>query len=204
MPTVSLLKGGKIDRLLQSTFGVDDIEDLWLPFFCISSNLSRAEMTVHRSGTVWGAVRASLSLPGILPPVVIGDDLHVDGATFNNFPIDVMRSLGAGRIVAVDIDIRKSYHIDYTQMPSSWEVLKNRIAPGGRRLQVPGLVQTVIKASVLGGMHQRAHAEETDLYLSPDVRSVSLLDLKSFGEVVEIGYRHAAERLETFDIQSLL
>ncbi len=204
VPTVSLLKGHKIDRLLQSTFGENNIEDLWLPFFCVSSNLTQAEMTVHQNGTLWRAVRASLSLPGILPPVVIGNDLHVDGATFNNFPIDVMRSLGAGRIIAVDIDIRKSYNIEYSQVPSSWEVFKNRVSPGGQRLQVPGLVQTVMKASVLGGMHQRAHAAETDLYLSPDVMKVPLLDLKAFDDVVEIGYRHASERLENFDIQSLL
>lgn len=203
LPTVSLLKGQRIDRLLRGNLGEINIEDLWLPFFCVSSNLTQANMTVHRRGPLWKAVRASLTIPGILPPVVYGDDLHVDGATFNNLPVDVMRGSGAGRIIAADIDARKSFHLDYSELPSSWDVLMSRILPTRKRIKAPGMVDTVFKASFLGGTHQRDAARKADLYFNPDVTQIRLLDFGSFDEVVQIGYRHALEKLEETNLGKL-
>jgi predicted acylesterase/phospholipase RssA len=204
LPTVSLLKGRRIDLLLRNNFGDLSIEDLWLPFFCVSSNLSRASMTVHRRGAVWKAVRASLSIPGILPPVVYGDDLHVDGATFNNLPVDVMHASGAGRIIAADIDVHKGRDLGYTEIPSSWEVFTSRVLPGRKAVRAPGMVNTVFQASFLGGGHQRPAARRADLYLNPDVAHVKLLDFSAFDDTVEAGYRHARERLTGVDIGPLV
>lgn len=67
------------------------IEDFWTSFFCVSANISRAEVVVHDRGEAWRAVRASISLPGIFPPVFQDGDLRVDGGVLNNLPADVMR-----------------------------------------------------------------------------------------------------------------
>jgi lysophospholipid hydrolase len=79
------------------------IEDLWLPYFCVSSDLTDSKEVVHRNGAMWRYVRASMTLTGYLPPVcdpvvddVTGEEkVHylVDGGYMNNLPVDVMRSL---------------------------------------------------------------------------------------------------------------
>ena len=55
--------------------GVDRLEDLWLPCFCVTANLSRAALHVHERGPIWKYTRATTSLPGVLPPVVDGGEL---------------------------------------------------------------------------------------------------------------------------------
>jgi NTE family protein/lysophospholipid hydrolase len=89
-PMVSMLGGHKLDKVLQSLFGDIDIADLWLPYFCISSNLSEGRMMVHDRGPLWLNVRASCSLPGIFPPVHTEGHLLVDGGIVNNVPVDIM------------------------------------------------------------------------------------------------------------------
>ena len=80
------------------------IEDLPLGFFCVSASLTRAEAVIHEHGPLWTAVRASLALPGIYPPVYSDGDLLIDGGAVDNLPVDVMRDrVGAGSIIAVDV-----------------------------------------------------------------------------------------------------
>ena len=103
-------------------FGAIAIEDLALPYLCVSTNLSRAAQTVHERGPLVRAIRASIALPGVLPPVVLGEDLHVDGGLVNNLPIDVMAAKPEiGTVLAVDVSAEVEMR-----------------APPGRELDVSG------------------------------------------------------------------
>ena len=96
-----MLEGG-----FNGELGSLDVRDCWLPFFCVSASLTRAVGVVHDEGHLATAVRASLSLPGLLPPVRYGDDLLLDGGLLNNLPVDVMRErLGGGTVIAVDLAV---------------------------------------------------------------------------------------------------
>src|SRR6202035_4079754 len=90
-PFVALTRGRKVSRLLQREYGDILIEDLRRPFFCVSANLSTGRALEHRDGRLADALRASVAIPGVLPPVFHGDDVLVDGATINNLPVDVMQ-----------------------------------------------------------------------------------------------------------------
>lgn len=89
--------------MLQDTFaaGPQEIEDLWLPFFCVSTNLSRAQVQVHQVGRLWQFVRASMTIVGMIPPVFSNGDMLVDGGYLNNQPVDVMHGLGVQTVVVV-------------------------------------------------------------------------------------------------------
>lgn len=91
LPLVSYSSGRKVTRQLREEPAfATTIEDLWRPFFCISASLRGVREVVHERGPVWRAVRSSISIPGIFPPVHDGDDLLVDGGVMNNLPVDVM------------------------------------------------------------------------------------------------------------------
>ena len=70
LPVLSLSSARRVRRLLEDPryFGDVAIEQCWLPYFCVSANLTRAETVVHDRGPMAAAVRASLSLPGVFPP----------------------------------------------------------------------------------------------------------------------------------------
>ena len=102
LPFLSLTKGAKVARLLTQNFGEVRIEELWRPYFCVSTNLTAGALAVHRDGPLVDALRASISIPGLLPPVFVGRDVHVDGGVMNWLPVDV-NGARRGKIIAVDV-----------------------------------------------------------------------------------------------------
>ncbi len=98
-----LLAGDRIMDTLRRYFGDVAIEDLDTLFAAVATNLANNEKVVFRSGPVVEAVRASISIPGIFRPVRDGDALLVDGGLCDPVPVSVCRSMGAGRVIAVDV-----------------------------------------------------------------------------------------------------
>jgi predicted acylesterase/phospholipase RssA/CRP-like cAMP-binding protein len=196
LPLVSLSKGRRMERRLRSSLGDAAIEDAWLPFLCVSADISANAQHVHTTGPLWRAVRTSASIPGVLPPMVEGNHLLIDGSSVNNLPVELMRELGAARIIAADLDLKMERELGYKEVPSPWRVLAGRFLPGVKRLPVPGLMNVVMKSTMIAGMERAARTRESvDLYLAPQVQRIGLLRWDAFDQLVEIGYRHAEEAL---------
>ncbi|MCR6644174.1 MAG: patatin-like phospholipase family protein [Terricaulis sp.] len=108
LPVVGLVRGRRVEDRLAEHFGDTLIEDLGAPFFCVSTDLVAGAARVHRAGLLRHALRATISLPGILPPVLEGNhSLLVDGAVVKNFPVDIMKDMHRGPIVGVDVAVRE-------------------------------------------------------------------------------------------------
>lgn len=203
LPLVSLLKGGRISSAIADATAGRDIEDLWLDFFCISTNLTRQTEVVHRRGDLNRAVRASVSLPGVLPPVAMGDDLHIDGGSMNNLPIDRMREWNpTGRVIAVDVAPPRgpSAKADLLAV-SGWGQLAGKVVPGRRAARVPGMIVTMLGSTVVAAMRDRhRHVADglADLYLDLDLRGHGLLDFEAVAEIAEAGYEAAMPRIEAW------
>ena len=104
VPATSVLRGEKITDRLRRAFGDIDIADLWIPYYCVSANLTRARTEYHDRGDLVTAIRASIAIPGVLPPVPLDGDLLVDGGVVDNVPVAEMRRRNpTGRIIAVDV-----------------------------------------------------------------------------------------------------
>ena len=104
LPFVSMFSGRRVTRLLRAAFGEKDIEDLILPFYCVTGNLTTSTADIHTNGRLWRWLRASVSLPGVLPPFNDAGNVHVDGGVIDNFPVRPMRRLGRGTTIGIDID----------------------------------------------------------------------------------------------------
>src|SRR5690606_3044658 len=78
LPVVSLVKGHKVNARLKEHFDDQQIEDLPIPFFSVSTNLTQGTFRIHTHGLLRDALRATISLPGILPPVVVDSQVLVD------------------------------------------------------------------------------------------------------------------------------
>jgi predicted acylesterase/phospholipase RssA/CRP-like cAMP-binding protein len=192
LPVVSLLRGGRMERLIGEYLG-GMIEDLPLPFFCLTSSLGSGQSRFHDRGSLPAALRASVSLPGVFPPAVIDGQLYIDGGILDNLPVDRMRGRPVGRVLAVDVTARQTYEVDYASVPSPWKVLAGRYLPFSRRYRVPGFLSVVLKAAEVGTMAAAREAgQRADLLVRPDVSRFSLTNVKAFEAIVAAG--HAAGR----------
>ena len=191
IPLVSYYSGLKLNKMLRKNLGEGTIEDQWVNFFCVSSNLSKACANIHQRGTFWRAVRASLSIPGALPPVVLDGDLLVDGALMNNLPIDIMADMGVGKIVGVDLSEEKQHTLNYEEMPTSFQLLKNKFSFRKKRLKVPSLM-TIISKSIVLASYEKANAVESmaDWFIKPPVQGFKMLDFTNFDKIAELGYQY--------------
>ena len=196
LPFVSLVKGRKMERLLRRNLGEARIEDLWLPFFCVSSNLTASEKAVHTRGPLWKALRASASIAGVFPPVVIDGQLHIDGGSFDNLPVDTARRLDAGHVIGCDIarPVHPSVGID--AVPSAGRLLLDRLLRR-RRHRVPGMMATMMQATFLSGLERaRCGAADADLFFEAKMSGVGFLDWKALDRAASLGYDQTREALD--------
>ena len=191
VPVFSLLSGRKLARTLNHYIGDVDIEDLWQPYFCISSNLSESRLHVHDSGKLWQAMQASAALPGLLPPILADGRLYVDGGVVDNLPIGVMKRFISGATVAVEATVKVEYSIAAEQFPSPLGYLRSRLTRRSRPA-LPTLPSLLIKSTMLGGSRERSELREgIDLHINPPVQQFGFLDWDAIYAIVEVGYRHA-------------
>jgi NTE family protein/lysophospholipid hydrolase len=201
VPLIAVSSGRRVDRLIAERIGDAPIEDLPRRFFCVSASLTRAEEVVHDRGPLSFAVRASVSLPGIFPPVYADGDLLVDGATLNNVPADVMRGLvGNGCVVAVTVspEVEPLTAAAFGPGLSGWRVLGRRLNPLASPQPVPGIADILTRSTSLNQVrHRRAalDADHVELLLRPPVEGFRALDFKGATGLIETGYRYAAQEL---------
>jgi predicted acylesterase/phospholipase RssA/CRP-like cAMP-binding protein len=203
LPLVSVSSGRRVDRLLAERLTAVPIEDLPRPFFCVSASLTRAEEVIHDRGPLSHAVRASVSLPGIFPPVYADGDLLVDGATLNNVPADVMRGrVGRGCVIAVDLspEVEPLPFAPFGPGLSGWRVLGRRLNPFASAHPVAGIGYILTRSPSLNQVRHRRAAldgDRVELLLCPPVAGLGALDFKGAGPLIEAGYSYAAEALAT-------
>lgn len=200
VPMVAMLKTTGIARSAKMAFGDTRIEDLWLPYFAISSNLTTAEMVVHDTGPVWEATRASGSLPGIAIPVVRGKHLLVDGGVINNLPGDVMREkCGGGPVIAVNVSPEEDVGMSHEEFPSQWSLFWNRFLPGQTRILVPGILDILMRTTLLASSSRTLQVQRAaDLYLRPPIDKFGTLDFEKMDELAAIGYSYTMETAAGF------
>ena len=192
-PLIALVRGKRVSALLQEAFGDVRIEELPKPFFCVSSDLTTGRIHEHRSGALWRALRASVALPGILPPVTHHGHLLVDGGVMNNLPVDVMRQRESGPIIASDVtgEIDLQVRDDkYGERPI-WQLLWQRMRG------TPSIVSILMRSGTVGSEAQRRVVrEQADYLFEPMLPDIGLRDWKLFDRAVAEGYAHAAAMIE--------
>ena len=194
LPRYALLDHTVFDSELKRLFGLIDIEDLWLPFFAVSTNLSRYGLVVHRTGPLWRAIRASASIPALLPPVYTPEgDMLVDGCLLDNVPVKVMRELKAGPNVVVSFKppALDRYDVDYETLPSRAALMRLVLNPLRRdRLpEAPGLI-TVLMRALMANRRDFLHELATDdLSLTPPIPAgMGFLDWHRHRELYHSAY----------------
>jgi len=209
-PLISLIGGRRLRRAIDDTVrelsGFDaHVEDTWKPYYCVATNYSRASEEVLRRGPLAKSIRASVSIPAALPPVIFDGELMMDGGTVNNFPTDVMARQGAGFIFGCDLMRDTVLKVRDTEVPSGWALLRDRLRPKRqRRHRLPSLISIILNISILHSQ-SRLHASRqlTDICVTPRVGRIGMLDWKAFDVAMEAGYRSATEAIARMPAEQL-
>jgi predicted acylesterase/phospholipase RssA len=195
LPATAMLSGRLISRSFNEATAAWDIEDFWLPFFCVSTSLTTGKLKIHRRGNSSRAIRSSISIPGVLPPVPEKDELLVDGSVLNNLPIDIMRTMNpSGTIIAIDVvaDHGMKARGDYGLSVSGWREALNRFNPWRRSIRSPNIGSVIMQSMMVGSYLFRDGLLEqglADFYLKIDVTGIGLLQFEAVEAAADIGYK---------------
>lgn len=202
IPLVSLIGGRRLKQVIDSAVVESrgqhiDIEDLWKGYFCVSSNYSTAREAVLTHGHLAKSIRASVSIPGALPPVMLDGELHIDGGSFNNFPTDVMVRRGAARIIGVNLARERDAKYDMEDVPGWWELVRDKLRRGAdKKYRLPSLTSLLLNTSTMYSYSRQQESQaDVDLYFAPGVDQYGMLEWAQFERIVEVGYRHGREQI---------
>ncbi|XP_068628580.1 neuropathy target esterase sws isoform X1 [Battus philenor] len=200
-PATSMFSGRQFNATIRGTFGEVHIEDLWLPYFTVTTDISSSCMRVHRHGSLWRYIRASMSLSGYMPPLCDPVDGHLllDGGYVNNLPADVMRSLGARHILAIDVGSQDDTDLtNYGDDLSGWWLLWKKWNPFTTPVKVPNLPDIQSRLAYVSCNRQLEEVKSSDYceYIRPPIDAYKTLQFGSFDEIREVGYRHGAAYFE--------
>jgi predicted acylesterase/phospholipase RssA/CRP-like cAMP-binding protein len=198
LPVVSFLSGRKVSQALMDFGANKDIEDMWLPYFCVSANLTRAEGKVHLSGNVSRSVIASSRAPGVFPPVTWDNELLFDGGLVDVVPSDVTRDLvGQGTVISVAASpIIVHGNVDYGLSFSGWEGLRRHLF--SKKQRVPGLLELLMRTLDFGRTPAARLRHLADAYLTLPLGNFTYGDFGRGSEIAEIGYRFALDYFGTW------
>jgi len=166
-----------MQNLTAPVAGVSDFDDLPIPFRAVAADLVTGEAVVLKDGSLADAMRASLSLPGVFPPVHMNGRLLVDGGIAMNFPVELAQRLGADVIIAVEVPTP----------PATQEDLTNALSVTG---------QLVALLTVRPQSRSRAALRETDIHMSPDLHGVGTASFDRIIEVMDYGEEEARRHTE--------
>ncbi|BFZ05565.1 hypothetical protein BsWGS_08604 [Bradybaena similaris] len=194
-PFSSMFTGWAFNESIENVFHDRQIEDLWIPYFCITTNISNSTMRVHSSGSLWRYVRASMSLSGYLPPLCDPTDGHLllDGGYVNSLPADVMHNLGAKFVFAVDVGSQDTTDLtNYGDCLSGWWLLWKRWNPWAKPVRVPDMTEIQSRLAYVSCVRQLEVVKNSDYceYIRPPIDRYATLQFGSFDEIAETGYHH--------------
>ena len=196
-PRYSLLDHMAFDRALQRQCRGAQIEDMWIPYFAVATDVDHAGQSLYliRRGPLWKALRASCSIPAVLPPMFTDDGrMLVDGGVVDNIPLASMKALKSGPnlVVYFNVPPARPHTVRYESIPGRWELLGRMLNPFAREKlpKVPGPVSVLRRCL---GIHQSPELlpiGPLDLVLAPPpFPGSNFIDFDRHSEVFEAAYQ---------------
>jgi len=199
---VAYTTGHEFNRAVYKSFYDLHIEDMWLPYFCNTSNILTSRMEIHETGYAWRFIRASMTLAGLLPPLCDNGGMLVDGGYIDNLPVSTMFSLGANAVIAVDVaGLDDNSPRNFGDTVSGWWILLNRWNPFSSTRNIPAITEIQSRLAYVSSVKTLEEAKVTKgcLYMPMPVQEYGTMQFGKFEEIQEKGYKAALELLDGWE-----
>jgi len=184
IPRTGILSWRKVEKQLYNYFGKVRFEDLSIPFECVAVDIDSGEEIVLNEGEVWHAIRASASVPVMLPLTEIRGQHLVDGGILNPVPVRLVKSMGADIVIAVNV-IPMDHHVQ--PLPHHQHTIFSIM------LKTMYIFNNRVIESSLGG---------ADVVVQVDTEAIGYTDFHKAADCIECG--RVAARLMIPKIKKLL
>jgi NTE family protein len=203
LPLISIMRGRKLEKMGKVAFGDTNVEDLWINYFCVSSNLTTSQVKIHRTGSLWKAVRTSSSIPGVMSPVLEDGEVYVDGGVINNLPGDIMRRQ-CSTVIVVEVSPNLDLTTKITEIPSPWKLLARKLIPFKKSIKMPSILDIML-STVLTGSFIAANSvkHDADLSLTPPLQDIGFMDFKKMEKITAVGYKYTLDVLNQLENREL-
>uniref|UniRef100_A0A4W4GUG2 lysophospholipase n=1 Tax=Electrophorus electricus TaxID=8005 RepID=A0A4W4GUG2_ELEEL len=194
-PITSMFSGSAFNTSISKVFEDKQAEDLWLPYFNVTTDITASAMRVHKDGSLWRYVRASMTLSGYLPPLCDPKDgnLLMDGGYINNLPADIARNMGAKTVIAIDVGSQDETDLcNYGDSLSGWWLLWKRINPWAEKVKVPDMAEIQSRLAYVSCVRQLEVVKKSGYceYIRPPIDRFKTMDFGKFDEIYDVGYQH--------------
>jgi NTE family protein len=189
IPRTSIFSNAGLKRMLRDLCGELRFEDLTTPFAMVAVDLSTRAGVVLDRGLLWQAGLASTALPGIFPPVLVGDHILMDAGMHDPVPIRLLRKMGAHILIASELGGQEPPSLESA---TPWlKEAPRRTLKGARSPHIVDLIlRTYDLAMATIGMHS---IREADVVIRPKLHRVSLRQFSEGRKFVAAG-REAVEQ----------
>ncbi|MGD8778070.1 MAG: patatin-like phospholipase family protein [Ignavibacteria bacterium] len=155
---------------------LDNFNKLPIPFNCVAADLISGNEVILKNGSLVRAIRASMSIPSIFNPVEIGDSLLVDGGVINNYPVDVVKNMGADIIIGLRLKFPEYKKEEYDNL---FNIID-------RVMDIPRKEKLEENISM------------TDIYIEEDIKGFSLADFDKdkIKLIIERGIKAAYKNID--------
>ena len=201
-----LIKGDKVLNTMKEFISDENIEDLRIPYAAVAVDLLKKEEVIFTKGSIYDAIRASVSIPSLLTPVKKEDAVLVDGGVLNNIPVNHAHRVAGDILVAVDVNanipvfepaLSKKEHKEkqsiYQEKIRNFQNQLKKIKPGNHeeKLGYFNLISKTIGLMSYQIAHLTLEKNPPDLLINISRESCDTFDFYKAEELIEIG-RHAA------------
>ncbi len=163
------------EGLLMPVSNIKDFDKLPTPYRAVAADLETGSAVVLKSGRLSDAARASMSVPGVFPPVEVDGRLLADGGIVRNLPVDIVRAMGADIIIAVDVG---------KPLPPK-ENLKFYTSIMNQMVDI--MIKENVKAQI-------DKLEKKDVFIRPDLGTIGSGDFDRGKEAIERGLKAARKK----------
>lgn len=161
-----------LHELTRNADSIDDFDKLPIPYRAVSTNMVTGAEVVFDHGRLYQAMRASMSVPGMFSPVELDGRILGDGGLVNNLPVDIVRSMGADIVIAVNIG---------TPLMSR-DQLQSVVGYASQMINI--LTEQNVRA-------QLAQLRPGDILISPDLGNLTFIDFAAAPKFVQLGIEAA-------------
>ncbi|XP_071819331.1 patatin-like phospholipase domain-containing protein 7 isoform X2 [Apostichopus japonicus] len=195
LPYIAFTSGSYFNKILKNIFGEQtQIEDLWIPYFNITTDITDSKKQTNTKGPLWLYVRASMSLPSVVPPIQDPQTKHLlyDGGSVDNLPAGEMKQTGCKTVIAIDVGGRSEKKLIESgdSVSGTWWIL-NKLNPW-RKESVPALVRMIATLACLSGEEELKKVEQNKrdyIYKRPGgINSYGTLEFNDYQDISQLGY----------------
>lgn len=163
-----------LSKLTLHVSDVTDFSKLPIPFFCIATNIENGKPVILEEGNLAQAIKASGAFPSLFQPVLIDDQLLIDGGVLNNYPIDELRAKGMDVIIGVDVQDGLANRSDLSSAPAILFQINNFRTINDMKTKGP----------------------KTDIYIKPDITNFTVVSFSDGPKIIENGKIAALNKID--------